>query len=68
MATALDQLLGYGKDFAQGASNAIAGNVSAPVDGIAWLMRKAGLDVGALDGAANRNALQILERNGQALK
>ena len=32
-------------DFAQSASNAIAGNVSAPVDGIAWLMRKLGLPI-----------------------
>lgn len=34
-------------DFLQGASNAAASNVSAPVDGIAWLLRKAGIDVGA---------------------
>jgi len=33
-------------DFLQGASNAAASNVSAPVDGIAWLLRKAGIDVG----------------------
>lgn len=33
-------------DFTQSASNAIAGNVSAPVDGIAWLLRKAGVPVG----------------------
>ena len=31
------------KDFFQGASNSIASNVSAPVDGIAWLLRKAGV-------------------------
>lgn len=30
----LARLLGYGRDVAQGASNAIAGNVSAPVDGL----------------------------------
>lgn len=30
------------RDFAQSASNSIAGNVSAPVDGIAWALRKAG--------------------------
>jgi len=33
-------------DFMQGASNAAASNVSAPVDGLAWLMRKAGINVG----------------------
>lgn len=32
-------------DFLQGASNSAASNVSAPVDGIAWLLRKAGLDI-----------------------
>lgn len=33
-------------DFIQSASNTVAGNVSAPVDGIAWLLRKAGVPVG----------------------
>lgn len=33
-------------DFLQGASNSAAANVSAPVDGIAWLLRKAGVDTG----------------------
>ena len=37
----LDQL----SSFAQGASNSVAGGVSAPVDGIAWLLRKAGVPV-----------------------
>lgn len=32
--------------FLQGASNSAASNISAPVDGIAWAMRKAGIDVG----------------------
>lgn len=32
-------------DFLQGASNSVASNVSAPVDGIAWLLRKAGLPI-----------------------
>lgn len=41
----LSELMGYGRDVAQGASNAIAGNVSAPVDGLAWLLRKAGVPV-----------------------
>ena len=43
MAGLLDDILGYGRDVAQGASNSIAGNVSAPVDGLAWLLRKAGI-------------------------
>jgi hypothetical protein len=38
MANALQQLL-------QAASNSAASNVSAPVDGLAWLLRKAGLDI-----------------------
>ena len=33
-------------DFLQGASNGAASNVSAPVDGLAWLLRKAGVNVG----------------------
>ena len=33
-------------DFLQGASNAAASNLSAPVDGAAWLLRKAGVNVG----------------------
>lgn len=33
-------------DFFQGASNSAASTVSAPVDGIAWLLRKAGIDTG----------------------
>ena len=32
-------------DFFQGASNAAASNISAPVDGLAWLLRKAGMDI-----------------------
>lgn len=32
-------------DFLQGASNSAASNVSAPIDGLNWLMRKAGLPV-----------------------
>lgn len=32
-------------DFLQGASNSAASNLSAPVDGIAWLLRKAGIPV-----------------------
>tara|TARA_R110000868_G_scaffold391708_1_gene661957 strand:+ start:42 stop:1250 length:1209 start_codon:yes stop_codon:yes gene_type:complete len=32
-------------DILQGASNAAASNISAPVDGLAWLLRKAGLPI-----------------------
>ena len=32
-------------DFFQGASNAAASNISAPVDGLAWLLKKAGMDI-----------------------
>lgn len=32
-------------DVLQGASNSVASNVSAPVDGLAWLLRKAGLQI-----------------------
>ncbi len=35
------------RDVAQGASNSVAEGVSAPVDGIAWLLRKAGLPIPA---------------------
>ena len=41
----LRELLGYGRDFAQGASNSIASNVSAPVDLLAMMLRKAGVPV-----------------------
>jgi hypothetical protein len=41
----LKELLGYGRDFAQGASNSAASNISGPVDGIAWLLRRAGINV-----------------------
>src|SRR4051812_41635310 len=43
LADKLQEILDAGKDVAQGASNAIAGNVSGPVDLISWGMRKAGL-------------------------
>ena len=32
-------------DFLQGASNSAAGNVSAPIDGLNWLLRKTGMPV-----------------------
>lgn len=41
----LTQILGYGRDFAQGASNGVASNVSAPVDLLAMALRKAGVPI-----------------------
>ena len=32
-------------DFFQGASNAAASNISAPVDGLAWLLKQAGMNI-----------------------
>ncbi len=40
-------LLAQLSSLTQGASNAVASNVSAPVDGISWLLRKAGLPIPA---------------------
>ncbi len=34
------------RDILQGASNSAASTVSAPVDGLAWLLRKAGVNIG----------------------
>jgi hypothetical protein len=33
------------RDFFQSASNTAASNITAPVDGLAWLLRKAGVNV-----------------------
>ena len=33
------------KDFAQGASNSAASNLNVPVDALAWLLRKGGVNV-----------------------
>lgn len=41
-----DELLGLLRDTAQGASNSAASTVSAPVDVLAWLLRKGGVPVG----------------------
>ena len=35
--------MGLLTDFLSGTSNSIASNVSAPVDGLTWLLRKAGV-------------------------
>jgi len=42
----LEELLRQGKSFGQGASNAAASTVTGPVDMLAWLLRKGGVDVG----------------------
>ena len=42
----LAKALREAKSFFQGASNAAASNVSAPVDAIAWALRKAGVPIG----------------------
>lgn len=41
----LAEMLGCARDFAQGASNGIASNVSAPVDLLAIALRKAGIQI-----------------------
>lgn len=38
-------LLDQAHSFAQGASNGVAGSLTGPVDGLAWLLRKAGVPV-----------------------
>ena len=40
-------------DVGRGASNSVASTVTAPVDGIAWLLRKAGIDVGTPIGGSD---------------
>lgn len=42
----LEELLKQGKSFGQGASNAAASTVTGPVDMLAWLLRKGGVNVG----------------------
>lgn len=41
----LKKMAGLLRDFAQGASNNVASTVSAPVDGMAWLLRQGGVNV-----------------------
>lgn len=40
-------------EFLQAASNSAASNVSAPIDGLAWLLKKAGIDVGTPVGGSD---------------
>ena len=59
-------------DFIQGASNAAASNVSAPVDGLAWLLRKAGIPIpdapmGGSDWMAQKGLTRPAEGNGGLL-
>lgn len=56
-------LLNEARDFGQAASNAVASNVSAPVDGIAWLLRKLGVNVGTPVGGSDWMAAQGLTRD-----
>ena len=42
----LEELLRQGKSFGQGASNSAASTVTGPVDMLAWLLRKGGVNVG----------------------
>jgi hypothetical protein len=48
------------RDTAQSASNTVAANVSAPVDAIAWALRKAGLNVNQPVGGEEWMAAQGL--------
>jgi hypothetical protein len=50
-------------DFLQSASNTAASNVTAPVDAIAWLLRKAGVDVGEPMGGSDWAKRQGLMRD-----
>lgn len=58
-------------DFLQSASNTAAGNVSAPVDGIAWLLRKAGVPVdtpiGGSDWMAQKGLTRPVHQSGASL-
>lgn len=59
-------------DFIQSASNSAAGNVSAPVDGIAWLLRKAGIPVpdapmGGSDWMQQRGLTRPVQQSGASL-
>lgn len=59
-------------DFLQGASNSAASNVSAPVDGIAWLLRKAGLPIpdapmGGSDWMAQKGLTRVPENRNMGL-
>lgn len=50
------------RDFFQSMSNSVASNVSAPVDGLAWLLKKAGVPVGTPVGGSDWMAEKGLTR------
>ena len=59
-------------DFLQSASNEAAGTVSAPVDGIAWLLRKAGIPVpedalGSSEWMARKGLTREVPQNAASL-
>jgi hypothetical protein len=53
------------RDFLQGMSNSAASTVSAPVDGLAWLLKKAGVSMGAPVGGSDWMAAQGLTAEPQ---
>lgn len=55
-----NKLFNYGLSALQGASNSAASTVSAPIDGLAWLLRKAGVNVGTPFGGSDWMAQQGL--------
>lgn len=50
------------RDFLQSMNNAVAGNVSGPVDGLAWLLKRAGVPVGTPVGGSDWMAEKGLTR------
>lgn len=59
-------------DFLQSASNSAAGTVTAPVDGIAWLLRKAGIPVpndpvGGSEWAKGKGLLRDVPQSGASV-
>ena len=59
-------------DFLQSASNTVAGNVTAPVDGINWLLKQAGLPtsaapVGGSEWMASNGLMRHVEPSGAKL-
>ena len=68
MENTLSKLLRESKNFAQSASNSVASNVSAPVDGLAWLLKKAGVPMptnpmGGSDWMAEKGLTRPVNQN-----
>ena len=64
--------MGALSDFFQSASNSAASNVSAPIDGISWLLRKAGFDpgpapIGGSDWMAQKGLTRPVEQSASSL-